>query len=60
MDLNKLTDKAQEAVLAAQALANAEGRGLIQPAHLLLALLRRRRAAVLTQRKSLLCIYTVK
>ena len=40
MDLNKLTDKAQEAVLAAQALANAEGPGLIQPAHLLLALLR--------------------
>ena len=40
MDLNKLTDKAQEAVLAAQALANAEGPALIQPAHLLLALLR--------------------
>ena len=40
MDLNKLTDKAQEAVLAAQSLANAEGPGLIQPAHLLLALLR--------------------
>ncbi len=40
MDLNKLTDKAQEAVLAAQALANADGPALIQPAHLLLALLR--------------------
>ena len=38
--LNKLTDKAQEAVLAAQALANADGPALIQPAHLLLALLR--------------------
>lgn len=40
MDLNKLTDKAQEAVLAAQAMANAHGPALIQPAHLLLALLR--------------------
>ena len=40
MDLNKLTDKAQEAVLSAQALANAEGPALIQPAHMLLALLR--------------------
>ena len=40
MDLNKLTDKAQDAVLAAQALANAEGPALIQPAHMLLALLR--------------------
>src|SRR5512136_1139049 len=40
MDLNKYTQKAQEAVLAAQSLAQEHNHSQIEPAHLLLALLR--------------------
>ncbi len=40
MDLNKFTQKAQEAVLGAQSLAGEHGHGQIEPEHLLLALLR--------------------
>jgi len=40
MDLNKYTQKAQEAVLAAQALAQQYNHSQIEPEHLLLALLR--------------------
>jgi ATP-dependent Clp protease ATP-binding subunit ClpB len=40
MDLNKYTQKAQEAVLAAQGLAQEHNHSQIEPAHLLLALLR--------------------
>jgi ATP-dependent Clp protease ATP-binding subunit ClpB len=40
MDLNKLTQKAQEAVVGAQSLAGEYSHGQIEPNHLLLALLR--------------------
>jgi ATP-dependent Clp protease ATP-binding subunit ClpB len=40
MDLNKYTQKAQEAILAAQGLAQESNHSQIEPAHLLLALLR--------------------
>ncbi len=40
MDLNKFTQKAQEAVIGAQALAGEYSHGQIEPEHLLLALLR--------------------
>ncbi len=40
MDLNKFTQKAQEAVLGAQSLAGEYSHGQIEPEHLLLALLR--------------------
>ncbi|NLE99570.1 MAG: ATP-dependent chaperone ClpB [Anaerolineales bacterium] len=40
MDINKLTRKAQEAVIAAQSLAGEYSHGQIEPSHLLLALLR--------------------
>jgi ATP-dependent Clp protease ATP-binding subunit ClpB len=40
MDLNKFTQKAQEAVVGAQALAKEHSHGQIEPEHLLLALLR--------------------
>jgi len=40
MDLNKYTQKAQEAILAAQGLAQEYNHSQIEPAHLLLALLR--------------------
>ena len=40
MDLNKFTQKAQEAVLGAQSLAGEYGHSQVEPAHLLLALLR--------------------
>ena len=40
MDLNKFTQKAQEAIIAAQSLAGEYSHGQIEPEHLLLALLR--------------------
>jgi ATP-dependent Clp protease ATP-binding subunit ClpB len=40
MDLNKFTQKAQEAIVAAQSLAKERSHGQIEPEHLLLALLR--------------------
>jgi len=40
MDLNKFTQKAQEAIVGAQALAGEYSHGQIEPEHLLLALLR--------------------
>jgi ATP-dependent Clp protease ATP-binding subunit ClpB len=40
MDLNKFTQKAQEAIVGAQSLAGEYSHGQIEPAHLLLALLR--------------------
>ncbi len=40
MDLNKFTQKAQEATIAAQSLASEYSHGQIEPEHLLLALLR--------------------
>ncbi len=40
MDLNRFTQKAQEAVIGAQALAGEHSHGQIEPEHLLLALLR--------------------
>ncbi len=40
MDLNKFTQKAQEAVIGAQSLASEYSHGQIEPEHLLLALLR--------------------
>jgi len=40
MDLNRFTQKAQEAVIAAQSLASEYSHGQIEPEHLLLALLR--------------------
>jgi ATP-dependent Clp protease ATP-binding subunit ClpB len=40
MDLNKYTQKSQEAILSAQQLAQDYGHSAIEPAHLLLALLR--------------------
>ena len=40
MDLNKFTQKAQEATIAAQSLAGEDSHGQIEPEHLLLALLR--------------------
>jgi ATP-dependent Clp protease ATP-binding subunit ClpB len=40
MDLNKFTQKAQEAVMGAQSLAGEYSHGQIEPGHLLLALLR--------------------
>ena len=42
MNLNKYTEKAQEAVLAAQQLADREGHPEITPEHLLLTLLEQR------------------
>ena len=39
MDLNKLTEKSQEAVGEAQALATRQGHQQVEPEHLLLALL---------------------
>ncbi|MDW8396685.1 MAG: Clp protease N-terminal domain-containing protein, partial [Anaerolineae bacterium] len=39
MNLNKYTEKAQEALLASQSLAETHGQQLIDPEHLLLALL---------------------
>jgi ATP-dependent Clp protease ATP-binding subunit ClpB len=40
MDLNRLTQKAQEAIVGAQSLAKEHSHGQIEPEHLLLALLR--------------------
>jgi len=40
MDLNKFTQKAQEAIISAQSLASEYGHAQIEPGHLLLALLR--------------------
>jgi len=40
MDLNRLTQKAQEAISAAQSLAGEHSHGQVEPEHLLLALLR--------------------
>jgi len=40
MDLNKFTQKAQEAIIGAQSLAGEHSHGQIEPEHLLLALLR--------------------
>ena len=40
MDLNKYTQKSQEAILGAQQMAQEYGHSAIEPAHLLLALLR--------------------
>ena len=40
MDLNKFTQKAQEAVLGAQSLAGEYSHSQVEPAHLLLVLLR--------------------
>ena len=40
VDLNKFTQKAEEAIVGAQSLANEQSHGQIEPAHLLLALLR--------------------
>jgi ATP-dependent Clp protease ATP-binding subunit ClpB len=42
MDLNKYTEKAQEAIVAAQQLADREGHPEITPEHLLLTLLEQR------------------
>src|SRR5512139_293478 len=40
MDLNKYTQKSQEAILSAQQMAQEYGHSAIEPAHILLALLR--------------------
>ena len=46
MDLNKYTQKAQEAIMAAQSLATEHHHGQIEPEHLLLALLRQSEGVV--------------
>ncbi len=46
MDLNKFTQKAQEAILSAQSLAGEHSHGQIEPEHLLLALLRQSEGVV--------------
>ena len=40
MDFNKFTQKAQEAIVGAQSLAGEYSHSLVEPEHLLLALLR--------------------
>ena len=46
MDLSRYTQKAQEAILAAQSLAEEHNHSQIEPDHLLLALLRQRDGVV--------------
>ena len=46
MDLNKYTQKAQEAIIGAQALARDHNHQAIEPAHLLLALLNQTESTV--------------
>jgi len=46
MDLNKFTQKAQQAVVSAQSLARDYGHQTIEPAHLLLALLNQTESTV--------------
>ena len=42
MNINKYTEKAQEAVLGAQQLAEKSSQALVEPEHLLVALLEQR------------------